>query len=70
MGSRLHPEFSVWSDRYVKNKCWCYSHLSPSDRMELHLFSRLSISMESKCNTNCQITASIMKSYTSVLTLN
>lgn len=40
-----------------------------SNRMEPHLFTGLSI-MGSNSNTNCQITASIIESYTSVLTSN
>lgn len=35
--------------------------------MELHLFIGLSMSMGSKCSTNSEITASIIESYTSVL---
>lgn len=40
-----------------------------SNRMKLHLFTGLS-TMGSNSNTNCQITASIIESYTSVLTSN
>lgn len=70
MGCRLHYEFAVCPDRYIKNKCWVLITFKSPNRMELHLFAGLSSSMGSNSNTNCQITASIIESYTSVLTSN
>lgn len=29
MGCRLHYEFAVCPDRYIKNKCWGWSNLNP-----------------------------------------
>lgn len=62
--------FSVCPDRYIKNKCWVLITFKSSNRTGLSLLTGLSISMGSSSNTNCQITASIIESYTSVLTSN
>lgn len=74
MGWRLHYELAVWPDAHIY--IYIYKQMlglitcKSSKRIELHLFTGLSISMGSNSNTYCQITASIIASYTSVRTSN
>lgn len=65
------PRYIYWKKKINVGLITFKSLFSIKQPVFLLVRTGRSISMESKCvNTNCQITASIIESYTLVLTLN